>query len=373
MTPRPSRAERSGHGVAPRLRGVRGAAPRTGAPWRALACALAALLALAPTTLAWGDANAANNGTFKRKLPNQMLPLRNPNANGTATSVFDFHFKDNKPETVSTPYVKNFQNLNVNPNPVVHNSSNTEKHGTTGTITYSLDLNSLVNAQQQPIGYTIGGTINGVIKPGKAEKLKVGEDGSIKDPMTFSDTDPNANFGYVPDGLDYSFTLLAGTSFDTPVASSMLFAARVAPGVIGDPSAFWDTTPPGALDLFTLQLSYDPATGVTPLLTLGSSGGAFALDAHGADVAGIEAQIRAAFLGGTLTTDLNDLFTVGFTPDASLTEFTLGKFDSLTLNEVEVPEPGSLVLAGVGFAGLAALARARRRASPRGAGRSAAG
>jgi hypothetical protein len=55
------------------------------------------------------------------------------------------------------------------------------------------------------------GTVTGTIEPGNAKPPQtVSMSGTLQDPFVFSDSDPDANFGFMPGGLDYSFSLLRG-------------------------------------------------------------------------------------------------------------------------------------------------------------------
>jgi hypothetical protein len=198
--------------------------------------------------------------------------------------------------------------------------------------------------------------------------------------MAFSDTNSSSQFGYIKSGLNYTFSLHPGTLFSSALGGSMAFSARVAPGVVNDPDVFWGGKPSGSVDLFNLTISSGPSRDITPVLKFGSSTAGFALDyrdssgnpiapSNPASVAGIESQIKSAFVGGALTTDLTDLFTVGFVPSGSVSEYTLGKQDSSMLPAVEplsVPEPAPLTLTALGALAYAAVASRRRRNRKRG-------
>jgi hypothetical protein len=195
--------------------------------------------------------------------------------------------------------------------------------------------------------------------------------------MVFSDTSLEAQFAYESAGLDIAFSLNQGTAFPALFAAapgdfgavaedtymSMIF--RVAPGVVSDPELFWSGSLSGAVDLFQLDLVSDAFHNVDATLTLGTSTADFALDSSG--VAGAEAAIEAAFTGngGTLLADLEDLFTVGFVPDAGVDEYTVGMQRNLKVAAWEVPEPSSWAIAITGLApfGLARLGRRRFKRS----------
>jgi hypothetical protein len=230
---------------------------------------------------------------------------------------------------------------------------------------------------------TVKDKITAWIDPGKSGE-KVSIRAELLDPFAFSDVDPAAAFGFVPGGLDYSFSLFAGTAFPTSYATApgmpgavaedtrMIFRGRLAPGAIAAPDAFWGDAL-GAIDLYTLTLQPDAGGNVAASLLFGASTGQFALDVRDrlgnvvdptdpAVVAAIAGQIAGAFSGGMLQTDLQDIFTVGFVPQAGVTEFTLGGHDAVDLAAFEpgvVPEPGTLALALSGVVVLVA-GRARR-------------
>jgi hypothetical protein len=191
-----------------------------------------------------------------------------------------------------------------------------------------------------------------------------------------------------------TFSLKAGTSFPEVFApdnhsfgavadkTSMTFRARVAPGAIADPSSFWPdgAAPPGAIDLYTLVLTSDINHVVHAQLSFGAGTSNFGLDYtdalgmpidpnNPAQIQAIEAEIAGSFSGGNLTTDLNNLFTVGFVPATTganpIQEFTAGSDNTLflTANELPAPEPGSLTLLCIGALGLVIHARRARHGS----------
>ena len=303
-------------------------------------------------------------------------------ATGSVRTHFDFHpAKDipldpTKPDTfnkvIGTTVTKS------------HPYGDGELHGTTGQADYEF-LISKNNSKS----VKMTGTVTGTIDPGNAKPPQtVAMSGTIKDPFVFSDSDPNANFGFMPDGLDYSFSLLQGTSFpdmftgdvDSEGAfaggTSMTFRGRLAPGATPDPELFWNSNS-SLFDLYTLFLTSDTAHNVQAQLVFGSAGNAFfdlqflnsmglSFDPtdHGA-IDAIENAIAAAFSGGALLADLSDLFTVRFTPRSSVTAFTVGSENSVSLAGPEpsvsaVPEPATLLLLGSGLAGGSALRRRRR-------------
>jgi hypothetical protein len=258
-----------------------------------------------------------------------------------------------------------------------------ELHGTAGSVRYGMQMEREPNGKRLVTLVFIDGRIT---PGGRREERFVEIHGSAFDPFTFGDA-PEANFDFLPDGLDYSFSLRAGTAFPTawstvpgqpgalPGGTSMEFRGRLAPGVVADPGAFWAADAGealDALDLFRLVITSDEAHRIQADLSFGAGASAFALDFHDAaghpfdaadpdTVAAIEAQIAAAFAGGVVETDLANVFTVGFVPKPGLVSaYSFGSSQQVTLTEVEVPEPALLSL--VAF-GLWAVLRGRR--SPR--------
>jgi hypothetical protein len=303
-------------------------------------------------------------------------------ATGSVRTHFDFHpAKDipldpTKPDTfnkvIGTTVTKS------------HPYGDGELHGTTGKADYEF-LISKNNAKS----VKMTGTVTGTIDPGNAKPPQtVAMSGTIKDPFVFSDSDPNANFGFMPDGLDYSFSLLQGTSFPNmftddvdsegafAAGTSMTFRGRLAPGAIPDPELFWDSNL-SLFDLYTLFLTSDTAHNVQAQLVFGLSGNTFFdlqfLNSMGLPfdptdpgaVNAIQNAIAGAFIGGALLADLNDLFTVRFTPHSSVTAFTLGAEDSVSLAGPEpsaVPEPATITLYSLGALafGFGRLRKSRR-------------
>jgi hypothetical protein len=124
--------------------------------------------------------------------------------------------------------------------------------------------------------------------------------------------------------------------------------------------------------LFSLTLTGDGQGNVSAGLLFGSSNSNFSLDfrdslgnvfspSDPAKIQQIQNSIVSAFSHGTLTADLSDLFTVGFTPTASTTEFTLGKEDAATVNGVETPLPTTAWMGLVGLGSLIGVRLASRR------------
>jgi hypothetical protein len=142
----------------------------------------------------------------------------------------------------------------------------------------------------------------------------------------------------------------------------MIFRARVLAGVEPDPSVFWSDGLSGAVDLVTLVLTSDVNHNIDATLTLGMSTPEFLLTFSGTGNA--ESAIETSFVGtgGVLPVDLDDLFSAGFVPSASVSEFTVGLETSLAITANEVPEPVSMLLFGSGLAAMLAWKR-RRQAS----------
>ena len=149
----------------------------------------------------------------------------------------------------------------------------------------------------------------------------------------------------------------------------MVFEARVASGFISDPAAFWSDSLSGN-DLYNLTITSDINHAVTARLTsFGTSISGFSVDPQSSmQINAIQSAIAADFNpDGTLNSDLADLFTAGFVPSGSVSEYTLGYRETFNLGaaEVAVAEPSSLVLLSSG--GLCLLGYAcyrRKRARP---------
>ncbi len=252
--------------------------------------------------------------------------------------------------------------------PVVHaNAEPPGQHGTTGSATHTVTIS-------QPVLTTFIGSdrVAGVIDPGlHPQKANVQIKSDYLDPFSFSSTNPNASYLYLPGGLDFSLSLLAGTAFPDVFSpdpdsfgavapeTSMVFRARVAPGVFLDGGDFWSDMVPDAIDLYTLTLTSDVNHVISAALSFAANTTDFALDFKNnlgmafnptdpAEVALLEAAIGAAFSGGQLNSDLANVLTVGFVPSGSVSEFTLGGRTGITLTAVEtgepVPEPSTAVL-----------------------------
>jgi hypothetical protein len=278
-----------------------------------------------------------------RVLPDDKKPK------GTAITTFAFH-----PERkVTNTFTKDFVLETVQPNPFTHTYPGTETHKTTGTARYNLKLQKAEN------GFVLSGTLTGTIRPGVSKPpMPVSISATASDPMTFSDVNSDAHF-FVPEGgLEYSFSLASGTAFPVfsqdlaPGGTGMLFQARIAPGLIAEPGAFWDS-PSGLIDLFTLSLVSDAAHNITAELSFGAGNSNFTLDfrtqsdvifdpndAVAVDL--IEAAIAGAFSpDGQMHANFNDIFKIGIAPSSSLTAFTLGRQTTITMAGIEIPERGS--------------------------------
>ncbi|MBL1217470.1 MAG: hypothetical protein D8M59_08240 [Planctomycetes bacterium] len=279
---------------------------------------------------------------------------------GQVETYYDFH----DPLLGFSLFLKDPKGGTVKPD--IIESNHTDIHGTNGTANYTMHLNTSTPGKQ-----LFNGTVRGTLTPGKGPRgAKVSLSCWLEDPFTFSDSDPDAPYNFVAEGLDHSLTLNSGTSFpavytlvpDTygsiPSETYMLYKARVAPGLVPDPDAFW-ASPANFVDLYTMTISADVDHTVTVVLEFGSSTADFVLDYRDKDgvpfdpndpaqVDAVEDAIAANFVNGALPADLEDVFTVGFDPDDLLGEtmggFTYGSASEALMTAYETPEPGCLDL-----------------------------
>jgi len=298
---------------------------------------------------------------------------------GNATTTFKFH-----PEaTEKTPFEKSFPfGFRIGAESVDHIYSigHEEKHGTSGTSHFDIiyQLTGEFEDELEDIVYNLVEAEAGVtakIRPGESENQTVSIDASLNDPFAFSNTHLDATFGFIPGGMDTSFTLLAGTVFPAVFArslsefgalsagTSLQFRQRLMPGVVTDPDAFWAAGAEGAIDLWTLAFRSDDDHNVTADLTFGENTTDFLLDyrnhlgqsfdpSDALSMALLLDFLASEFQHGSVGSDVNNAFGVGFTPLGELSEFTLG--DStvvvLTTTEVPTPEPATwLLTAGAGL------------------------
>lgn len=322
--------------------------------------------------------NALRPKTTTIDLPSMIYSGR---GEGKASTTFNFHPIIGP---VETPYQKRLSrsgNPHINPSSFTHTYPEDEIHGTTGEATYTFKARKVIDTVggRQVTKYTLDTKVKGHIDPGQRERDTVSIDATVRDPFTFSNADPNATFQYVDSGMDYSFSLAAGTAFprlfsdglDTPGAiadqTALVFRGRLAANYTPDPDAFWSQGLSNAIDLYTLTITSDEFHGITANLLFGSNNSDFTLDfknhlglpfdpSNPADVASLEQSIENAFMQGQVLTDLEDLFTVGFTPASHLSAYTLGGSQSVRLTALEtpVPEPASLIALLSGLAGLTA-------------------
>jgi hypothetical protein len=289
-------------------------------------------------------------------------------AKGSVRTHFEFHLPKDIPLNPNDP--DTFNKTIGTTVKKSHDYGDDEQHKTKGKADYEFQI-----TKNNSTSVKMKGTVTGTIEPGNAKPPQtVSMSGTLQDPFVFSDSDPDANFGFMPGGLDYSFSLLSGTSFPQlftddlesqgafAAGTSMTFRGRLAPGAIPDPDLFWNSNL-NLFDLYSLFLTSDNAHNVRAQLVFGLSGSPFfdlqflnsmglpfdpaspgALDA-------IENAIAAAFSGGALLADLSDLFTVRFIPRSGVTTFTVGSEDSVSLAGPEpstVPEPSTLTLYSLG-------------------------
>jgi hypothetical protein len=248
--------------------------------------------------------------------------------------------------------------------------SNEEDHHTSGNAVHYLNYTLNRNGK----GFFVKDRIIANIVSGDKRGQQVSIQGVLSDPFTFSDGGLNSDFAFVPEGLDYSFSLFSGTSFPDnfvtdpnepgalTLGTSMVFKGRLAPGVASDTASFWGDLPSGGIDLYTLTLTPDVLDNIDAVLVFGKTNGDFVLDFRNSvgqsfdpndpfAMNQITSLINSSFSGGTLNTDLNDLFTVGFVPTSNVVSFTLGGQDENNLSGTEVgsvPEPSSLFFLVIG-------------------------
>jgi hypothetical protein len=285
---------------------------------------------------------------------------------GYAATTFAFH-----PISIRSTYIgKDWVAGQVNPPLVIHDSSLDELHGTYGIATHAL---TLFNGG----GFlSVDDDVSATVIPGRnANPAKVSVLARLSDPISFSDTSPDAQFGFEASGFDVAFSMQAGTAFPSqfatqpgpgadPSGTGMSFHARVAPGVVNDPQTFWSDGLSGAVDLFSLTVQSDANFNVQANLVVGASSADFAIDSSG--VAAATAALQNAFQGngGQLANSLVDLFTVGFVPQG-LQEYTVGYMTELNVAAWETPEPSTGALFGVGAFLLAVISGPRWRRSGR--------
>ncbi len=237
-----------------------------------------------------------------------------------------------------------------------------EEHKTTGGATFGLSMPTTAGG---PL--VIKANISAWINPGD-KGTKVSVFAALQDPFSFSDSDPTSVYYGMPDGIDYSFSLMAGTHFANDLAeditplNTMSFRARVTPGVIRETDEFWVDGVPGAVELYALNLTIDANRHVNADLAFGASSADFTLDFRDAagqpfdptdpaKIAMIGHAITQGFSNGAISSDLSNLFTVGIVPANADTGFTFGASDQLAVGGYEppVPEPSALLSLGSGL------------------------
>ena len=316
--------------------------------------------------------------TFKGKIENQrafhpkmpMLPVVGNQALKQTRTRFDFH----PVQDTRQNWIFNLVTLQPLFTDLTVNYADNEIHKTRGTASYTNLTVSAVGGNPQ-MGYKLSSDIELNIFPGFNQILAPGEVNNVSisagflDPLSFSDSDDQANFEFTPaaEGLDYSLTLGAGTAFPDVFSpdgvragavaeeTRMMLVGRVAPDVYVEPTDFWEAIVPEAIDLWQLVLTSDVNRVVTADLTFGESSPYFALDFKNhlgvvfdpefdlAAIETIEQFIAGKFADGVLTMDLLDVLTVGVVPNLA-SEFTIGRFSESVLTAVEVPEPATWAL-----------------------------
>jgi hypothetical protein len=206
-------------------------------------------------------------------------------------------------------------------------------------------------------------TVTAEAIPGAAENMPISMRVNGGDPIVVE-----PGFG----GLAIDFFLGAGSSFlGIPTVPgiaedpSMSFGARVAPGAIPDPLAFFGAVP-NAVDLYAIDIAQSQASGlIEPTVTFGSSNSFFSL-AFSDSAATVRDRIINAFIGTPGNFDVPGdtlLFSLTVTPQGGLT-YTFGAEQVSNAPDVEViPEPSSRVLSGLGMLTLAILCRRAARAN----------
>ncbi|MBN8644978.1 MAG: hypothetical protein J0L61_07015 [Planctomycetes bacterium] len=294
-------------------------------------------------------------------------------AHGHADTWFRFHPDWNTPEA-DEGFAKVFSN--VEPDPPGFDFDRTdvypgaEAHQTTGEVDHHIKGRIAPNHHGGK-SWLLTDTTYGTINPGaNTSPKRVAITVHTFDPWSFGSADQGAIFEANPAGFDVGFSVLAGTAFPAPAPASrvdeltptiMTHAARVAPGVINDSRVFW-TDPVGAIDLYRVTITADPAQHISVSLLFGQSNGQFALnflDWTGApfdpldqsSVDAIGARILSGFTNGAVPFDIADVFSVGFTP-IGLDAYTSGMAGSLDLSALEVPAPsaGTMALVAAAFA-----------------------
>ena len=305
-----------------------------------------------------------------------VLVTRDTDAEARLHTSFFFHPDETQPLHELT---KNMQTKKVSPAEVTLAYTKTEEHGTSGSLTHKLEIKT---AQAKKGNQTIEvpalvDSVKASLVPGKREDPStVSIRAGIVDPLVFSDTSSSAPFHYRSSGLEIGFSLGKETTFPSQFALTpsdigaiagetfFTFRFRVAPGAVSDPDLFWSSGLPGAVDLFTLKLQSDASFGVNATLATGTTTSNFVLDTTDTDTA--EMTIENAFLGtgGRLPGDLENIFSVGFVPQANLAEYTIGfeREVMLTARENNLPAPASSMLLLTG--GILLLANRVRRRPP---------
>lgn len=283
-------------------------------------------------------------------------------ANATISAEFQFH----PPWTTGDTFAKPQPGDPAAVTSYGYGGSGIEIHGTSGKVTHSITT-QWVNTNNHDAGVRGIDIITANIKAGKNTdnpNTPVSIQATYKDPYTFSDTDPTSSFNAPAGGLSYSFGLLGGTSIptaDASAGSSASFLTRVAPGVIADPDQFFGQNLSGAVDILSLSLTLGLNNTIAANLVLGQSTPEFTLVFHNASgtifdptdpgvVAAIESSIAGSFVNGSLPSDLSDLIGVDIIPSSSTSEYSLGEATTIFDADIEVPEPGPLLLLVLGGA-----------------------
>lgn len=256
-----------------------------------------------------------------------------------------------------------------------------EKHGTTGSVDFEMGLSNQVVNNQNVLTSANSATLH--LDLGK-EGSQVSVQASVRDPFSFSDTDPNAMFGGLPEGILYEVGIGDGTAFPTVFSSGpkeygaiasgtgMNFTGRVATGVYDGAGLWADGI---GSDLYHLALSIDPISlAVHADLTFGAISPDFTVtyyDKNGnafdpmnaSAVSALETSIENGFVDGALTSGFGSFMSMKVVPVGD-TGFTIGKtFDATVAGPEPVPGPATAVSFGLGSLGVW-VRRRRSRVCP---------
>lgn len=330
-----------------------------------------------------GQGKATPKSGGSREFVDYPKPDKKNEAKGTIQTTFKFH-QERAPKDEITKYCEKGKE-SVDKPKVRHEYGKGELHDTVGAVDYNVSLVMVTKPDPKTPGKFIDQletrvSSKGEIIPGSKGKNggAVSIEASFKDPFTFSDDNTEANYKSFEQGMDLSVDLGTDTFFPTDLGPDGSLAegaykawrGRVAPGLVSDPTAFWDAPTPGAIDLYTLTLTIDSSHQVHADLWFGESNEFFSVDVTDgsgnivapedleAFSAAMEALIAANFVNGALMMPLEGLFSAGFVPTSlAMGDYTAGTAGSQAWNGLE-PVPGPATL---GAAAMCLLMGGRRR------------